>query len=98
VVDFVDSENYIFGKFDIFVKRITKIADMISTMEAFSGLKDARIEGLEAFVLQYNNIVDVAKKKSYDILDHRKQDVRYFCQISCRYVMNGICDILNCIV
>jgi len=48
---------------------------MISTMEAFSGLKDTRIEGLEALVFQYNNLVAGAKKKSYDILDHRKQEV-----------------------
>jgi len=60
------------------VKRITKIADMISTIEAYSGLKDARIEGLEVLVLQYNNLVDAVKKKSYDILNYRKQEVRYF--------------------
>ena len=76
ICDFVDSENYIFGKFDTFVKRITKIADMISTMEAFAGLEDARIEGLETVVIQYKNLVDMAKKKNYDILDHRKQQVR----------------------
>ena len=83
----IDSENYIFGKFDTFVKRISKIADMISTMEAFSGLKDARIEGLEALVFQYNSLVDEAKKKSYDVLDHRKQEVRHLCDVWCRYVM-----------
>lgn len=60
------------------MKRITKIADMISTIEAYSGLKDARIEGLEVLVLQYNNLVDAVKKKSYDILNYRKQEVRYF--------------------
>jgi len=82
VDDFINSENYIFGKFDTFAKRITKIVDMISTMEAFSGLKDARIEGLEALVLQYNNLVDATKKKNYNILDHRKQEVKYLCAVS----------------
>lgn len=76
ICDFINSENYIFGKFDTFVKRITKIADMISTMEAFAGLEDVRIEGLETIVLRYKNIVDITKKKHYDILDHRKQEVR----------------------
>jgi len=51
---------------------------MISTIEAYSGLKDARIEGLEVLVLQYNNLVDAVKKKSYDILNYRKQKVKYF--------------------
>jgi len=74
----VNSENYIFGKFDTFVTRITKIADMISTVEAFAGLKDARIEGLEAIALQYSSLVDSAKNKNYDILDHRRQEVRNF--------------------
>lgn len=60
------------------MKRITKIADMISTMEAFAGLKDVRIEGLETVILQYESLVDAAKKKNYDILDYRKQEVRDF--------------------
>ena len=76
--DFVDSENYVFGKFDTFVKRITMIADMLSTMEAFAGLEDARIEGLDGVVLQYRSLVDTTKKKNYDILDLRKQEVRDF--------------------
>jgi len=61
---------------------------MISTMEAFSGLENARIEGLEAIVLQYNNIVDATKTKNYDILDHRKQEVRdsAFVLFSCKIV------------
>jgi len=83
VCHFVDSENYIFGKFDTFVKRITKIADMLSTMESFSGLEDARIEGLEATVLQYKSLVDMVKKKNYDILDHRKKEVRYSVDVWC---------------
>lgn len=73
--DFIYSENYIFGKFDTFVKRLTNIADMISTMEAYAGVEDARIEGLEAIALRYRNYVDAAKKKNYDILGHRKQEV-----------------------
>ena len=71
----MNSENYIFGKFDTFVKRITKIADMITTMEAFGGLKDVKLEGLETVILQYENLVDVTKKKNYDILDYRRQEV-----------------------
>ena len=49
---------------------------MISTIEAFAGIEDAKIEGLEGAVLMCRNLVDTAKKKNYDILDHRKQEVR----------------------
>lgn len=31
------SENYIFGKFDTFCRRLEKIRDMMNTIEAFSG-------------------------------------------------------------
>ena len=32
------SENYIFGKFDTFCKRLEKIRDMMNTIEAFTGM------------------------------------------------------------
>jgi len=54
---------------------------MITTMEAFAGLKDVKIEGLETVILQYENLVDVTKKKNYDILDYRKQEVNNFVDV-----------------
>ena len=72
---FCHSENYIFGKFDAFCKRLEKINDMIDTMTAFSGLQEIKIEGIESIVARYKTIVESVKKKSYDILDHRKTEV-----------------------
>ena len=69
------SENYIFGKFDTFCKRLERIADMMNTIENFSGLGEVKIEGLDIIVVKYKTIVDNAKKKTYDILDHRKAEV-----------------------
>ncbi|XP_021362874.1 dynein heavy chain 5, axonemal-like isoform X1 [Mizuhopecten yessoensis] len=66
------SENYIFGKFDTFCRRLERIADMVNTMEMFSGLNDVKIEGIENTVIKYKTIVDQTKKKNYDVLDHRK--------------------------
>ena len=43
-----------------------------------------KIEGLEAVILQYENLVDVTKKKNYDILDYRKQEVNDFVDIDLR--------------
>ncbi|CAH1798803.1 unnamed protein product, partial [Owenia fusiformis] len=68
------SENYIFGKFDTFCQRLEKISDMVNTMEHFSGLGEVRIEGIETIAVRFKTIVDATKKKSYDILDHRKGD------------------------
>ena len=69
------SENYIFGKFDTFCKRLERIADMMNTIEMFSGLANVKIEGIEVTAVKYKNIVEQAKKKNYDILDHRKAEV-----------------------
>ena len=48
---------------------------MLNTMEAYSGLADVRIEGIEVIAVRYKTIVDGTKKKNYDILDHRKPEV-----------------------
>jgi dynein heavy chain len=70
------SENYIFGKFDTFCKRLDRIVDVLNTIESLSGLQNIRVEGLEPIVVKYKSVVDAIKKKSYDLLDHRKPDVR----------------------
>lgn len=73
---FFYSENYIFGKFDTFCKRLDRIVDVLNTIESLSGLQNIRVEGLEPIVVKYRSVVDSIKKKSYDLLDHRKPDVR----------------------
>jgi hypothetical protein len=69
------SENYIFGKFDTFCRRLDRIVDVLNTIESLSGLQNIRVEGLEPIVVKYRSVVDAIKKKSYDLLDHRKPDV-----------------------
>ncbi len=71
---FFTSENYIFGKFDTFCRRLDKISKMIATIQAYAGLADVRIEGIETIFVRYKTIVEATKKKNYDILDHRKGD------------------------
>ncbi|XP_028415244.1 dynein heavy chain 5, axonemal-like [Dendronephthya gigantea] len=66
------SENYIFGKFDAFCKRLEKLDDMLIAMENLSGLQKIKIEGIETIVIRYQTMVATVKKKTYDLLDHRK--------------------------
>ncbi|GAB1603059.1 dynein axonemal heavy chain 5 [Argonauta hians] len=68
------SENYIFGKFDAFCKRLERINDMVNLITAFSVLQDIRIEGIDSIVVKYKSIVESVKKRNYDILDHRKTE------------------------
>ncbi|XP_071340329.1 dynein axonemal heavy chain 5 isoform X1 [Trachinotus anak] len=66
------SENYIFGKFDAFCRRLEKIADMASTLESLAALPNMKVEGVEKIYVRYQTIVSTTKSKTYDILDHRK--------------------------
>jgi len=50
---------------------------MVNTMEMFAGLADIKIEGIESIAVKCKTIVDQTKKKSYDVLDHRKGEVGY---------------------
>ncbi|OCT76243.1 hypothetical protein XELAEV_180314425mg, partial [Xenopus laevis] len=68
------SENYIFGKLDTFCKRLEKISDMSNILESLSDLQNIRIEGVEKISIRYQTIVTNTKSKSYDVLDHRKQE------------------------
>ncbi|RXN24689.1 dynein heavy chain axonemal-like protein [Labeo rohita] len=66
------SENYIFGKFDTFCKRLEKITDMATTLEDFSSLQFMKVEGVEKIYMRYQTIVTGIKSKTYNVLDHRK--------------------------
>ncbi|XP_068092796.1 dynein axonemal heavy chain 5-like isoform X3 [Hyperolius riggenbachi] len=68
------SENYIFGKLDTFCKRLEKISDMSNVLESLSDLQNIRIEGIEKINIRYQTIVSNTKSKTYDVLDHRKQE------------------------
>ncbi|XP_034534414.1 dynein heavy chain 5, axonemal [Notolabrus celidotus] len=66
------SENYIFGKFDAFCRRLEKIADMASTLESLAALQNMKVEGVDKIYTRYKTIVSTTKSRTYDILDHRK--------------------------
>uniref|UniRef100_H2XPC8 AAA+ ATPase domain-containing protein n=1 Tax=Ciona intestinalis TaxID=7719 RepID=H2XPC8_CIOIN len=68
------SENYIFGKFDTFCRRLDKLSEMFSTMHQFSQIHTVKIEGIDSIALKYQNIVTNTEKKKYDVLDHRKAE------------------------
>ncbi|PIO26597.1 hypothetical protein AB205_0150230, partial [Aquarana catesbeiana] len=67
-------ENYIFGKLDTFCKRLQKISDMSNVLESLADLQNIRIEGIEKINIRYQTIVSNTKSKTYDVLDHRKQE------------------------
>uniref|UniRef100_A0A8C2Y898 Dynein heavy chain 5, axonemal-like n=1 Tax=Coturnix japonica TaxID=93934 RepID=A0A8C2Y898_COTJA len=68
------SENYIFGKFDTFCKRLEKISDMSNIMESLLELQRIKIEGIEEINTHFQTIATNTKSKMYDVLDHRKKE------------------------
>ncbi|XP_027499866.1 dynein heavy chain 5, axonemal-like isoform X4 [Corapipo altera] len=68
------SENYIFGKFDAFCKRLEKISHMSNIMESLLELHHIKIEGIEEITTHYQSIATNTKSKEYDVLDHRKKE------------------------
>ncbi|XP_077101314.1 dynein axonemal heavy chain 5-like [Siphateles boraxobius] len=84
------SENYIFGKFDTFCRRLEKITDMAKTLEDFSALQFMKVEGVEKIYMRYQTIVSTIKSKTYNVLDHRKLEfdndyTEFRNQIQCLY-------------
>lgn len=49
---------------------------MATTLEDFSGLQFMKFEGVEKIYMRYQNIVSTIKSKTYNVLDHRKLEVR----------------------
>ncbi|XP_027742700.1 dynein heavy chain 5, axonemal-like isoform X4 [Empidonax traillii] len=68
------SENYIFGKFDAFCKRLEKISHMSNIMDSLLELHRIKIEGIEEITTHYQSIATNTKSKEYDVLDHRKKE------------------------
>ena len=69
------SEMYIFGKFDAFERRCKKIIEMFEIMNMYSCLAESRIEGISVYHTKFNSIVMTIKRKDYDFVDQRKQEV-----------------------
>jgi dynein heavy chain len=69
------SEMYIFGKFDSFVRRCERFIETFSIIDMYSSLSTSKIEGISSFYTKFNAIVTTLKKKDYDFLDQRKQEV-----------------------
>lgn len=47
------SEMYIFGKFEMFHRRLVKIIHVFSTITTYSVLQESKIEGLEVMATKY---------------------------------------------
>lgn len=68
------SETYIFGKINLFQKRLEKLIEMMEIIVRLNKLEIFRIEGIETINSKYQFLSITMRKKSYDFLDYRKND------------------------
>ena len=66
------NESAIFGKFDLFVRRVEKLIEMFSTVEQFSVLATHNVEGMEGLMNSFRQIVDEFTRKPSELLDYQK--------------------------
>eukprot|EP01041_Mallomonas_annulata_P002980 gene2980-5847_t len=63
------SETQIFGKFDLFCRRLIKLMDMFSTMLQFRTLSQQKLEGLEPLLASFDDTIRSFRNKGHDLLD-----------------------------
>ena len=63
------SESQIFGKFDLFCRRLIKLMDMFSTMQQFRNLAQQKFDGLDPLITAFNDVVKMFRSKGHDLLD-----------------------------
>lgn len=72
------SETQIFGKFDLFCRRVIKLIDLFSTVEQFRLIGRSNFEGVEALIQRFNSIIELLRIKGHDLLDyHNNKFDRY---------------------
>jgi dynein heavy chain len=62
------SEPLLFGRFDLFCRRVYKLIDMFRTIHQFRTLSQSKFDGLEN-VLFFDKTLDEFQKKRHDLLD-----------------------------
>ncbi|ETN06717.1 hypothetical protein PPTG_12758 [Phytophthora nicotianae INRA-310] len=63
------SETQIFGKFDLFCRRLVKLIDMFSTIHQFRALAQHSLEGMDALLASFNTIIREFRAHKHDLLD-----------------------------
>jgi len=62
-------EESIFGKFDLFCRRVIKMIDTFATTSQFDALASHNLEGLEPLLAQFSGLLEDFKRKRHDLLN-----------------------------
>jgi dynein heavy chain len=67
---FYFNDMQIFGKFDLFCRRLIKLIDMFSMINQFTMLADNKLEGMEPLVDVFLQIKQDFRAKNHKLLDY----------------------------
>lgn len=65
------SETQIFGKFDLFCRRVLKLIDIFNTIQQFQSLAKHNLEGMDKLTEHFKQIIEEFKKKGHELLDYQ---------------------------
>jgi dynein heavy chain len=65
------SETLIFGRFDLFCRRVYKLIDMFQTIHQFKSLSQHRFDGMEPLVKTFYRILEDFQIKKHDLMDYQ---------------------------
>lgn len=64
------NEVQIFGKIDLFCRRIVKLIDLFTTLEQFNMLAEHKIEGMDSIMKIFSEIKIEFRSRNHDLLDY----------------------------
>lgn len=64
------NEMQIFGKFDLFCRRIVKLIDLFTTIGQFDSMSQNKLEGMDSLIDQFNSIRTEFRSRNHDLLDY----------------------------
>jgi dynein heavy chain len=64
------SPNQIFGKFDLFCRRISKLIDLFATISQFETLKNHNLEGIEYILKEFERHRSFLQRQNHKLLDY----------------------------
>jgi dynein heavy chain len=67
------STNQIFGKFDLFQRRLAKLIELFSTIEQFRTLGNHKLENIDYIIGQFHAIVGAFQRKGHQLLEFSAQ-------------------------
>lgn len=62
------NEQAIFGRFDLFCRRVIKLIDLFSTIQQFRTLGEHKLEGMEALIKEFEDLAFGFQAKRHDLL------------------------------